>query len=83
MADFRSKAVNMIESQLLELSEHFLKPDKSFVFPKTNGRSFLRKWFEDYPWLCYSPSLDGAFCLSCALFGDQYSDRNTRVKIIH
>ena len=84
VAYFRSKAVNAVnESQLLELSEHVFKPDKSFVFPKTNGRSFLHKWFEDYPWLCYSPSLDGAFCLSCVLFGDQYPDRNTRVKKLY
>ena len=39
----------MNESQLLEQSEHVFKPDKSFVFQKTNGRPFLCKWFEDNP----------------------------------
>ena len=37
-----------------------------------NGRSFRFNWFESYPWLCYSPSLDGAFCFLCVLFGDRH-----------
>ena len=38
---------------------------------------------DDYPWLCYAPSLDGAFWLSCVLFGDQCPDRNTRGKKLY
>ena len=32
-----------------------------------------------YPWLCYSPSKDGAYCLSCVLFGDRFPDKAGRI----
>ncbi|XP_034151423.1 zinc finger MYM-type protein 1-like [Esox lucius] len=32
------------------------------------GRSFQKKWYENNPWLEYSPSTDAMFCFSCSLF---------------
>ena len=60
--------------------KNVFKPDKSFVFPKNGGRSFLYKWLEEYSWLCYSPSVDGALCLPCVLFGDQSPAKKHKVK---
>ena len=80
VAFYRAKVVNMNDSHILELIQKVYKPDKSFEFPKTGGRSFLLKWFENYPWLCYSPSADGAFCLSCVLFGNRFPKKNAKVK---
>ncbi|XP_071712423.1 uncharacterized protein [Rutidosis leptorrhynchoides] len=41
-------------------------------FPKTNGRRFVKAWFDKYSnWLEYSVKADRAFCLCCYLFGDQ------------
>ncbi len=38
-------------------------------FPKhLEGRSFQKKWYENNPWLEYSPSTDAMFCFSCRLF---------------
>lgn len=31
-------------------------------------RKFNTSWLEKYPWLRYSPALDGVFCGACALF---------------
>ena len=36
----------------------------------------------NYSWLCYSPSLDGALCLPCVLFGDQFPSKANRIKIL-
>ena len=48
-------------------------PAASYKFPlKEMGnrkRSFQSSWLAKYPWLTYSPSLDGAFCRYCVLFG--------------
>ena len=72
----REQFANMDDSQLLDL----FKPDMSFVFSKKGGRTFLYKWLEEYSWLCYSPSVDGAFCLPCVLFGDQFPVKKDKVK---
>ena len=32
--------------------------------------SFSAKWYKTLPFLEYSPSLDGAYCFACSLFGD-------------
>ena len=78
---FREKARNMNDSQKLQLIHNVFKPNRSYPFPKSaDGRSFLYSWLEDYSWLCYSPSLDGAFCLPCVLFGDQFPNKNTKIK---
>ena len=82
VAYFRAKAKNMDNSQILVLIQNVFKPDKCFTFPKTNGRSFLYKCFDNYSWLCYSPSLDGALCLPCVLFGDQFPSKANRIKIL-
>lgn len=38
-------------------------------YPKNEeGWSFQKKWYENNPWLEYSPSADAMFCSSCRLF---------------
>ena len=82
VANFRVKAKHMDNLQIADLIKNVFKPDKSYSFPisKTNGRSFLYKWFDNYSWLCYSPSLDGAFCLPCVLFGDRFPTKTSTIK---
>ena len=41
----------------------------SYPFPLVNGRKFLLDWMNLFPWLTYSPKVDGAFCINCVLFG--------------
>lgn len=42
----------------------------SYSFPASTERNqrFQRKWLLEYPWLSYSESEDGSFCLFCCLF---------------
>ena len=53
------------------VKSHFTPPE-SFQFPRTemNGRnrSFQLSWLKTYPWLVYSKSQDGGYCLPCVLF---------------
>ena len=46
----------------------------------TNGGSFRYDRLKLYPWLCYSPGEDGAFCLSCALFGDRFAGKGQKIQ---
>ena len=48
-------------------------PNSSFHFPKIDGRKFKREWLKQYPWKCYSPSMNGGFCIACVLFGHEFS----------
>lgn len=66
--------------ELLELSDadkfHILtrhwKPTKDYQFPTkilhSKTRKFQSAWLESYPWLVYSPSLDGCLCKHCLFF---------------
>ena len=47
------------------VSQHYIYPT---TFSGGNNRSFQPSWCTEYSWLVYSPHLDGAFCLPCALF---------------
>ena len=60
----------------MKLLENKWKPPPSFKYPfsvhKKQGKEekrFLRyNHFEQFPWLVYSESLSGCFCLYCTLF---------------
>ena len=64
------------------LTEHF-KPSKEYRFPSTYmnkcNRSFQHKWLTKYPWLVYSPELDGGFCLPCFFFATNRSAKGVLV----
>lgn len=59
------------KQKLFLLKNNWLVPT-SFVFPlrKIRGvnRAFTRSWLEKFPWLRYSQSEDGLYCLYCVLF---------------
>ena len=67
------------------LTEGTFQPNISFVFPKSNGRSFQPDWlYKVIPhnsfkhrrnWLSYSVSSDRAFCVTCILFGGSLASR--------
>ena len=54
------------------LLKQYRCPPDQLLLPRTFlagcKRSFQRSWLRDYPWMVYSEELDGAFCISCALF---------------
>lgn len=64
------------------LTEHF-RPPKGCKYPSTYmnkcNRSFQESWLTKYPWLVYSPKLDGGFCLPCLLFTKNRSGKGVLV----
>ena len=75
-----SKSITEICTSLNELSngskysmlfQHVSPPD---TLPRTYShgcnRKFNTSWLEKFPWLRYSPMLDGVFCGACALLLD-------------
>ena len=47
---------------------------KDIKFPLDNrNRKFLVAWYDKFPWLEYSVSLDKAFCFVCRVFNAQVS----------
>ena len=64
------------------LTGHF-RPPKEYRFQSTymnrcNG-SFQESWLTKYPWLVYSPKLDGGFCLPRFLFARNRSGKGILV----
>ena len=62
----------MSDDVISDLIKNVFKPSNTFSFLVTKGRTFRLDWLQLYPWLCYSPSEDGAYCLPCVLFGNRF-----------
>ena len=64
---------SLTDDDKFELLTCHWKPPHGYRFPSEKmygkNRSFSRDCLKLYSWLVYSPSLDGAFCLPCVLFG--------------
>nr|XP_047139004.1 52 kDa repressor of the inhibitor of the protein kinase-like [Hydra vulgaris] len=54
-------------------------PNEDYIFPKNSGRQFRYLWLKEFSWLRYSKSTDGAFCLSCVLFGNKFKLRSRKL----
>ena len=69
------------DSEICNLIKNVFTPDAIYVFPKNvqTGRSFRFSWLDLHSWLCYSPSEDSAFCLSCVLFGDHFQNKTGQI----
>ena len=74
----REKAPHLSYSEKADLIKDVFVPEKTFCFPETT-RSFKYEWLLLFPWLCYSPSEDAYYCLSCVLFGHYFSTKASRV----
>ena len=81
IANFRYRGSNLSDIQRKEIIQNVFVPNSSFHFPKVVGRQFKREWLKQFPWLCYSPSMDGGFCLACVLFGHEFS-KGSKVKLL-
>ena len=63
-----SKVNSLNPTEINDLLENAFCPEEAFEFPKYKGRKFRFHWLSSFPWLRYSPSLNGGFCLYCSLF---------------
>ena len=62
-------ASNLSVDEKFSLLYHHVAPPAVFLPTFSHGyqRRFNHSWLEKYPWLIYSPKLDGVFCGPCAL----------------
>ena len=59
------------DSKLNLINNHW-KPTKSFSFSCLSlPQKFCFTWLDMWAWLCHSKVFNGAFCLSCILFGKE------------
>ena len=79
IALYGDKVKGMDTSSVCTLIKNVFKPTKEYGFPKHNRRSFRYDWLNLYLWLCDSPSKDGAYCLSCVLFGNRFHAKYGRI----
>ena len=81
--EIEDKVKKLNSAQKFHLLKHHVVPMADFVFPtKFYGgcqRSFQLRWLKEYPWMVYNMVLDGAFCISCALFANDRKGLGTLV----
>ena len=78
--NFKDKVATMKTSDISDLLTNIFKPNNKHCFPKTNKRSFRHEWLARFSWLCYSPGVDGCFCISCFMFGHKFSKKAYKIK---
>ena len=70
--------LKLIEERMPEQSFKF--PGKHYKDSKRKGGTYVRycnrDWLTEFPFLAYSKSLDGLFCLSCVLFSSGISNQH-------
>ena len=66
------KVKGLSDEERLWLIRNSCRPDTSYKYPQKEEygkkRSFQQTWLKQFPWLCYSESCNGAFCINCVLF---------------
>lgn len=74
------RQLNVLEKHTL--IDNLFRPDVSFEFQKSHGEqaTFEPRWLCEYPWLTYSPSVDGAFCLPCMMFSESNAQKVLKSK---
>ena len=80
IAFLREKVSTLSDSALFNVIQNLFKPTKTFQFPLTNNRRFQLSWLDKFLWLRYSQSNDGAYCISCVLFGDRFPHKIGRMR---
>ena len=67
-----AEIVRFTNEQKYWILKHAFRPGLDFKFPSkveyTKTRSFQHSWLREYPWLSYSISVDGGYCIHCVLF---------------
>ena len=77
-----SKLDEMSEDEIFNLIKNIWVPPEDFKFPHSKSRKFCQEWLRIFPHVCYSAYLDGAFCITCVLFG-RYSKEHSGLKKLY
>ena len=65
------------------INNHWHPPTFNFPYREFGKKKecckFSHSWFTCWSWLCYSKLFDGAFCVSCVLFGNETGRNGTKL----
>ena len=77
---FRGRVSGLRDDEIYDMVKSVFVPSEQYSFPKSGstGRHFRHVWLKEHPWLCYSVSCDGAFCLPCVTFGNKFPGKLLR-----
>ena len=66
----------MSDNDRLWLLDNAFRPEVTYRYPHKEEygkkRSFQSSWLNEFPWLCYSESCNGGFCVFCFLFAKHH-----------
>ena len=83
IGNFYQQASSLSDQMKYDLLCNVWKPGRDFKFPANSSRRrFQYSWLQLYPWLAYSHKLDGAFCISCVLFGGEYTHNASKLNFL-
>lgn len=74
------------DCEKIKLMKGHFCPDKSFIFPvrqhKCKNLKFNSSWLGDFPWLVYSKTKNGGYCLPCVLFARKPDGRGCHFGVL-
>lgn len=83
IGNFYQQSSSLSDHMKYDLLCHVWKPGRDFKFPANSSRRrFQYSWLQLYPWLAYSQKMDGAFCMSCVLFGGEYTHNASKLNFL-
>ena len=66
----------LLDEDRFWLLQNAFRPDANYRYPLKEEygkkRSFQRAWLVQFPWLCYSQTCNGGFCVHCVLFAKRH-----------
>lgn len=81
ISSFRNKNKQLNDGDKIKILQGLSAPQKKFEFPSTTfgnkSRKFQYDWLENYKWLIYSKSEDGAYCKYCFIFSQKEVGHNS------
>ena len=83
VAFFRDRVDKLSEKSIFLMIKNTFSPSKDFQFPVVCKRRFRLSWLDKYPWLRYSQSTNGAFCLPYVLFGNRFPSKSLKLKKLY
>ena len=72
ISTYYKKSLNLSNIEKHDLIKNVSIVERTFIFPATlnlkKKRCFQHDWLQQFPWLRYSKSENGGYCLPCVLF---------------
>lgn len=81
ISNFVNPPSPLTDQEKYHLLCHVWKPEPEHLFPANgDNRKFRYQWLKLFPWLAYSKACDGAFCVTCVLFGGESTHNASKLQ---